>query len=169
MSTVQEALRGDEGELFAQYAAQLQRIVSSQVTTSRANVEDACSFAWLQMLRHQPARETLLSWLATTGMREAVRLHRRAARVDALPDDSGDGRSAIVEHSIDAHLERLVAAETIASAGLRPREADMLLAQVAGYSYVEIANAKHATTRTVERQLARAHRKLRQARCRVGA
>jgi DNA-directed RNA polymerase specialized sigma24 family protein len=169
MSALPLGLRGDEGELFARHAAQLHRIVSSQVTTSRANVEDACSFAWLQMLRHQPARETLLSWLTTTGMREAVRLHRRGARDDALPDDPGDGHSGIVELPVDAHLARLFAAETIASAHLRPREADMLMAQVAGFSYVEIAIARRTTTRTVERQLARAHRKLREARSRVGA
>ncbi len=70
--------QGDEAELYARYGPKLRRIVDHQVRTSSANVEDACSHAWLQMPRYQPARETLLSWLVRTGIREAVKLDRRA-------------------------------------------------------------------------------------------
>lgn len=62
--------RGDEAELNEQLAARLTKIVARQVRTSTANVEDACSFAWLQMLRYQPARGTVLAWLVRVGTRE---------------------------------------------------------------------------------------------------
>ena len=43
----------------------------------------------------------------------------------------------------------LAAREAIADAGLGAREAEILAAHVAGYSYPEIADAKGLTTRTV--------------------
>ncbi len=65
---------------------------------------------------------------------------------------------------IEAHLEMLAARDAMIAAQLRPREAEILAAHVAGYSYIEIADAKHLTPRTVERQLLRAKRRLRDAR-----
>ncbi|MGH3262908.1 MAG: RNA polymerase sigma factor, partial [Trebonia sp.] len=99
------AHRGDETELYARHAAALARIVIGRVSTSRANVEDACAYAWMQMLRHQPARETLLAWLVTTATREAIRLTRRDGR-EARLDDACD---EIPEPAatIDEHLELL--------------------------------------------------------------
>jgi len=137
--------------------------VAHQVRTSSANVEDACSRAWLQMLRYQPARETLLSWLVRTGTREAVKLDRRARRDDELLDDATDERHTVTL-SIAARLDVLAAFEAIADARLREREAEILAAHVAGYTYAEIGLAKRLTPRTVERQLSRAKRKLRDAR-----
>lgn len=57
-----------------------------------------------------------------------------------------------------------MARDAIARAGLREREAEILGAHVAGYGYVSIAEAKGITARTVERQLLRARRKLRDSR-----
>jgi len=159
MMSAEAERRGDETELYVRYAPRLRRIVSHQVRTSSANVEDACSHAWLQMLRYQPARETLLSWLARTGTREAVRLDRRARRDGELADESLG-----LTLSIEAHLDVLAARDAVADARLRQREAEILAAHVAGYSYVEIAEAKGLTPRTVERQLLRAKRRLRDAR-----
>ncbi len=113
--------QGDEAELYARYAAKLRRIVAHQVRTSSANVEDACSHAWLQMLRYQPARETLLSWLVRTGTREAVKLDRRARRDDELLDATDERHTVTV--SIAACLDVLAAFEAIADARLRAREA----------------------------------------------
>jgi RNA polymerase sigma factor (sigma-70 family) len=151
---------GDEAELYARYAPRLVRIVARQVRTSSANVEDACSHAWLQMLRYQPARETLLSWLVRTGTREAVKLDRRARRGE-LFDGQAESES-LNSHSrpIDLRLDLLAARDAIADARLRPREVELLAAHLAGYSYTEIAAAKDITLRTVERQLLRAKHKL---------
>lgn len=156
---------GDEAELYEQLAITLTKIVARQVTTSTANVEDACSFAWLQMLRHQPARETVLAWLVRVGTREAIRLDRRVRHHDeSASGSSGQGQGVDECRPIEAYLEILAAREAILAAQLRPREAEILAAHVAGYSYIEIANAQALTPRTVERQLFRAKRRLRHAR-----
>lgn len=165
MTTACPPGRGDEAELYEQLAARLIKIVARQVRTSTANVEDACSFAWVQMLHYQPARETVVAWLVRVGTREAIKLDRRARRQDAAATGpSGQGRAVDECRPIEAHLETLAARDAIVAAQLRPREAEILVAHVAGYSYIEIADAKDLTPRTVERQLLRAKRKLRDAR-----
>ena len=165
MTPAEVSQHGDEAELYARYASSLVRIVARQVRTSSANVEDACSHAWLQMLRYQPARETLLSWLVRTGTREAVRLDRAARRCEELFD--GQAESDCLNSGcrpVDMRLDLLAARDAIVDAGLRPREVELLSAQLAGYSYIEISAAKAITPRTVERQLLRAKCKLRAAR-----
>jgi RNA polymerase sigma factor (sigma-70 family) len=162
MTSPQAGCHGDEAELYARYAPKLGRIVARMVRTSNANVEDACAHAWLQMLRYQPARERLLGWLVLTGTREAVRLDHRARREDELIDARASRRAVTL--SIEGRLDVLAAREAIAAAGLRQREAEILAAHVAGYSYAEIGLATQITPRTVERQLLRARRKLRDAR-----
>jgi len=165
MTTACPPRRGDEAELYAQLAARLTKIVARQVSTSSANVEDACSFAWLQMLRYQPARETVLAWLVRVGTREAIKLDRRARHHDAVANGpTGQGRGVDDCRPIEAHFEMLAARDAIVAAQLRPREAGILAAHVAGYSYIEIAAANSLTPRTVERQLLRAKRRLRDAR-----
>jgi DNA-directed RNA polymerase specialized sigma24 family protein len=139
MTTACPPRRGDEAELYAQLQARLTKIVARQVRTSTANVEDACSFAWLQMLRYQPARETVLAWLVRVGTREAIKLDRRARHHDAAANGPrGQARRVDECRPIEAHLEVLAARD--------------------------IADAKDLTPRTVERQLLRANRRLRHAR-----
>ena len=43
--------RGDEAELFARYHDMLLRAVSRQASAPAVVIEDACAFAWLQLLR----------------------------------------------------------------------------------------------------------------------
>jgi RNA polymerase sigma factor (sigma-70 family) len=161
MTPAQVVKHGDEAELYARYAPRLSSIVARHVRTSNVNIEDACSHAWLQMLRYQPARETLLSWLVRTGTREAVKLDRRARRCEHLFDDETESRCLNDNYRpIEARLDLLAACDAIAGAGLREREAEILGAHVAGYSYVSIAEEKGITARSVERQLLRARRKL---------
>lgn len=152
----------DEAKLYARYAARLRRIVARRVTTSDANVDDACSHAWLHMLRYQPARATLLSWLVRTATRQAVKLDRRSRRSVEL--DGAVVKRGCNPVATDAVLDVVIAREAILASRLRPRELELLAAQVAGYSYNEIANENGLTSRTVERQLIRARRWLRGAR-----
>lgn len=159
------ALRGDEGQLFVVHGAKLRSIVGREVRTSEANLDDACSFAWLQMLRYQPERERLLAWLCRTAIREAIKLDRRAQRsCDLVDGGEADIRHADTGNPVDDRLELLTAREAIAAARLRTREAEVLSLQVAGYSYTETAQLQRITPRTVERQLRRARDKLRSAR-----
>jgi len=86
MSVRAPALRGDEAQLFAAHHAALRGRVARHVGTRASNIDDACSFAWLRLLRRQPERGKTLEWLTTVAIREARRLDRadrRLARLDA--------------------------------------------------------------------------------------
>jgi DNA-directed RNA polymerase specialized sigma24 family protein len=73
-------LCGDEALLFAKHHAALRGRVRGVVKTSDANVDEACSFAWMQLIRRQPTRATVLAWLTTVAIREAIRLDRQDRR-----------------------------------------------------------------------------------------
>src|SRR4051812_10025754 len=73
-------LRGDEAELFRQHEVALKRAVRAAVRAPEACIEDACSFAWLQLLRRQPDRATVFGWLRTVAIHEAWVLAARERR-----------------------------------------------------------------------------------------
>jgi RNA polymerase sigma factor (sigma-70 family) len=151
--------RDEETGLFKTHAARLSTKVRAVVCTSPANVEDACSFAWLQLLRYQPARESALAWLCTTAIREALRLDRRAKRTVSLEDDE---LPSLVDRrqDLDRQIDVLFAREAIAAARLRPREARLVGLRVCGYDRRAMAELTGESERTVDRQLVRAQRKL---------
>src|SRR3981081_4472620 len=77
--------RRDEADLFRRHDSKLRATVRREVRTSPANIEDACAFAWLQLVRRRPRREAALAWLVRTGCRESVTLgtrDRRAVHLD---------------------------------------------------------------------------------------
>jgi hypothetical protein len=57
----QRTLADDESRLFTTYANRLRRTVGRIVNTTDANLDDACVFAWPQLLSRQPRRETVSS------------------------------------------------------------------------------------------------------------
>jgi DNA-directed RNA polymerase specialized sigma24 family protein len=153
---VSAACPAPSGEaLFASYARRLEAVVSRRVRTSRANLEDACGFAWLQLVRHQPEPGVAFAWLCTTAVREAIKLDRRAGQVVALDDVA-----EVATGPFPGRLELLAAGEQVRAARLRPREARVIGLRVAGYGRPDIAGLTGDSQRTVDRQLARAQRKL---------
>jgi DNA-directed RNA polymerase specialized sigma24 family protein len=82
--------------LFVEHGVRLRDAVRGTVGTSEANVEDACAFAWLQLVRRRPQRDTrttVFPWLLRTAVREAVKLDRhtrRAANLEQLAGAVGD-------------------------------------------------------------------------------
>src|SRR4051794_29709476 len=52
-------LRGDEAELFRRHSRRLRRAVASFTAADDATVDDACSFAWAQLVARQPERSTV--------------------------------------------------------------------------------------------------------------
>ena len=82
--------QGDEAELFATYNEVLMRRVRATVHTTEEIVEDACSIAWAQFLRHQPDRPTCRAWLMTTATREAWSLDRGRRRTKSLSSPAED-------------------------------------------------------------------------------
>ncbi len=155
-------MRMHEEQLFDRHARRLQAAVSRSVRTSPANVEDACGFAWPQLIRHQPPRAAALAWLRTTAVREAMQLHRRTARAVSLEQVAEVAADPML--GPEGRLELIIATEQVRAAGLRPREAQVLGLRVARYSRRQMAELTGDSHRSVDRQLARAQRRLADAR-----
>jgi RNA polymerase sigma factor (sigma-70 family) len=158
---VEAATRPDEEELFAQHACRLHTVVSATVQTSAANVDDACGFAWLQLLRHRPPAAAAFAWLCTTAIREAIKLQHRTGRLIDLDQLAEVTTDPTVRP--EGSLELIAAGEQIRAARLRPREARVIGLRAAGYSRDEIAELTGESHRTIDRQLGRARRKVRDA------
>ena len=146
--------------LFARYDRKLRARVRSIVTTSEANVEDACMYAWLALLRHELDEVSEpYSWLTTIAIREAVKLERvdRRTRPLALDEYGAQQRPGeeLAAYDLLAH-----AAAIIQEAGLTARQLQVISLQLWGLSYEQIAVHTGDSRRTVERQLLRARSKL---------
>ena len=146
--------------LFARYDRKLRARVRSIVTTSEANVEDACMYAWLALLRHELDEVAEpYSWLTTIAIREAVKLDRVDRRTRPLPlDEYGPQErpgEELAAYDLLAH-----AAAIIQEAGLTARQLQMISLQLWGLSYEQIAVHTGDSRRTVERQILRARSKL---------
>src|SRR5215213_8388445 len=91
--TTVPAPRGDEAELFRSYNRELVRSIAAAVESPSSDViEDACSFAWAQFMRHQPDRDRdWRSWMFTTAQREAWKLSRQLIGREQLTLTDGDG------------------------------------------------------------------------------
>jgi len=139
---------GDETELFCRHHDDLLRAVTRRVDASDALIEDACSFAWAQLLRYQPDRgPQLFGWLLTTAIREAYRLsriERRDAHLEdsGLPVKGGSPHKEWTDVVADPHrLEDVIEARrALAVLAALPELGRRYLALfAAGYSYDEIA------------------------------
>jgi RNA polymerase sigma factor (sigma-70 family) len=112
-------------------------------------------------LLHDPYRvhrETAMSWLVSTAVHEALRLLRCTRRElsleaadDALPRSGATPAEVIEWRARLAELGRLP-----------ERQQRAVWLHGVGLSYAEIARHEGCTTRTVERQLLRARRAIRQ-------
>ena len=127
-------------ELYDEHAAKLLRVVSSRVATSDANIDDACSFAWTQLIARGPEHDSIFAWLVTVATREAWRQHRVERR------QAGDGDElvpveAVASPTADAHAEdRLLLEEAVqALKTIHPRKRRMLVLHATGFTYDEIA------------------------------
>jgi RNA polymerase sigma factor (sigma-70 family) len=128
------------GDLYVAHAKKLRRLVGGQVSTSDANLDDACSFAWTQLVAIRPGRRgSIFAWLATVAIREAWRLHRLERR------DGHDGD----EVTLDAMESPTAGSASAAGIGadqvmealrtIHPRKRRMLVLHAAGFTYQEIA------------------------------
>jgi DNA-directed RNA polymerase specialized sigma24 family protein len=162
----------DCAHLFATHAQRLCDDVQRIVRTSRENVEDACSFAFLQLLCCRPNRDSAYAWLVKVAVCEAIKLDCCSRR--ELPLEQGDcGRDITWEPAdrtdvLALRLDIIAAREAILAARLSPRQARIVALQALGLDYEEIGSSIGCTTRTVESQIVRARRKLREARRSAG-
>jgi len=153
--------------MHREHARQLERRVERRARASPETIEDACSFAWLQLLTHtsidlDAPSWRALGWLTQTAVREAGRLETRRRR-DGLADHVVlerelrlRERTARGTDEIVAQLERLA---LIAQIPERPRR--FLLRLALGHSYREIAVGESGSLTTTNHQIARVKRLLR--------
>ncbi len=164
MSALPKADAANIGELYAALSKRLEHIVRSDVRAPEPVIEDACQFAWSRLIHHchRVRRETALSWLATTAVREAFKLIRRDGReisLDAALESTGEPPLHLdaprTEEVVEQH-ERLAELRC-----LPERQQRLLWLHGFGFTYGEMASYTGYTPRTVERQLLRAKRRLR--------
>jgi DNA-directed RNA polymerase specialized sigma24 family protein len=157
--------RGDESELFSELADRLVRVVSRQVDAPGWVVEDACQFAWVQLLRVQPEREFVFAWLRTTAVREVWSQAGRFGRDVSLDVPVGGWPRApsIVEALPGPCPETVLGAREALRdlAGLGSAQRYAVSRRVAGLSREEICRESGLTARQVDRHLMKARRALR--------
>jgi RNA polymerase sigma factor (sigma-70 family) len=146
-------LLGDEADLFLAHHEALLRHVARAIPGHPALAEDACAFAWSELLRRQPRRDRVVAWLAVVARHEAIRLARRARR-EPCTAHPGDDVLWASGGDLARTLDTRAALQLVATLPARKRA--VLGLRLGGYSHAEIAGALQMTPRTVARQLTRA-------------
>ena len=156
--------RGDEGELFERNAERLVRIVRRTLTVPRHIAEDACAFAWMQLLRKQPEREAVVGWLRVVATHEALRLIRASGR--HMPFDEGPDEPEPAHADERAELELVLEAREALehTAALTEQQVRIFSLHIAGLSYDEICAATGYSRTQVNRHIVRARAQLRERR-----
>jgi RNA polymerase sigma factor (sigma-70 family) len=152
-ATKRPGLLGDEADLFLAHHEPLLRHVARTVPDNPAVVEEACAFAWSELVRRQPRRDRVVAWLAVVARHEAIRLARRARR-ETCTAHTGDNALWMTSSDLARTLDTRAALQLVATLPARKRA--VLGLRLGGYSHAEIAGALQMTPRTVQRQLTRA-------------
>ena len=163
------AQRGDEAELFDRHAARLLRIVRSVIGGRHHVAEDACSFAWLQLLRTQPERDRILGWLCAVATNEARAQLKRQARQAEFEESPREPTPAHVDQRADLELalDARQALEQMADE-LSEQKLRIFSLHVAGLSYEEICAATGYSWTQVNRHMTRSRARLRDRRAGAG-
>lgn len=162
-------LQGDEGALFEEHSSRLLRVVARSVSVPPHVVDEACGFAWLQLVRTQPRRESVFAWLKVVACREAIRVAGRERREVSLEGqlDGGSGEPS-------EHLEKFLAGEADVHAAVELREVldrvgclperrrRIFLLHLAGHSYGDITATTGNQPRAIDRQIRKARTRLRE-------
>jgi DNA-directed RNA polymerase specialized sigma24 family protein len=128
------------GALFTEHAERLEHVVARRVSAPDATVQDACGFAWAQLLNHptvdlEPTWR-VLGWLARVGEREAWRLTRQA-QPGAIDDVLHLARRQASEQDVEQRaVDRL--GQGLLD-GLPERKQRILILYALGLAYSEIA------------------------------
>jgi RNA polymerase sigma factor (sigma-70 family) len=151
--------------LFERFHHILRRRVRGVVNTSDASIEDACMHAWTKVLGYEFEHVDIAQrWLTAVAIREAIKLDRRSRRTAPFGVDEHGDTIEPADPRGELWLTRLLTdvGELMKTAGLSPRQRRILVLQLLGLSYDEIAAQTGDTPRTIERQLMRARGKLAQ-------
>jgi RNA polymerase sigma factor (sigma-70 family) len=162
------ALRGDEEALYRAHHSRLLCLIAHDVSARPQVIEDACAFAWAELLARQPDRTSIVGWLRVVARREAIRLARHdrvtvsMTALEISPPPRRARSTSCATGSASDHCEALEALAALA--GLPDRKRVFLALKVAGYSYEEIAAQLGVSYTNVNRHLVRARSAVRAAR-----
>jgi DNA-directed RNA polymerase specialized sigma24 family protein len=150
--------------VYRDRADELHAYVATIARTDTHTIEDACAFAWMQLLAHpeidlDAASHDVMRWLTTTAAREAWRLHKQRGAAAHADLDARAARAVGTASGVENLAARRVRLDLVRELPERPRR--FLLRHMLGYSYDGIAALEHVSRRTTEKQLARARRLLR--------
>src|SRR4051812_38228021 len=148
---------------YAKEAPRLVRAVMRAVDASPLTVEDACAYAWCQLVRRADdirLGRSAFWWLYRVAVREAWKM----SAVDCRHVPRGEGAEVACEvtdaatpvDDVVEYREELRSLRT-----LPERQRRILLLYALGFTYAEIARMTGDTARTVERQLRRSKETLR--------
>lgn len=167
--------RDQVGAFFAANAGRLRAIVAGNADNTYDVVDDACATAWTTLVRrHDITLDARgFSWLATTAIRQAWRLHR--ARAEEAPtgtfqgDTHGHDDNDVPEPAdtlaVDTEsqaLDRIQHADDVAAfRTLKPRERQALYLKALGYTYGQICDLTGFTYTAVNRYITEGRRALR--------
>jgi RNA polymerase sigma factor (sigma-70 family) len=151
------------GALYARSAGLVRGHVRCGVGAPEAVIEDACQVAWSRLLHHRErvSHDRALAWVMTTAVREAFKLIRHTDRevsLDQMAEETGDGLIRWTSPPADEAAEARLRLELLEA--LPERQQRLLWLQGLGFGYRETAARAGVTERTVERQLAKARRRL---------
>ena len=165
-------LRGDESELYATFNPWLLRWVKRRTRSAPELVEEACSYAWQEFLRHQPDRDrSWRGWLMRTAERELWHLQAKESTQAPIDVQDSDRAQAEMDNRLDTmdrvdKRERLgEALEALVAVPERRRRIKVL--KILGYSYEEIGELTGLSYTQVNRLLVEASRRLREERERL--
>jgi RNA polymerase sigma factor (sigma-70 family) len=153
----------DVGEIYVGSAAKVRRLVRHNVRAPEPVIEDACQIAWTRLVRDRGrvCPDKAVPWLVTTAVREAVKLTRRGRReifLEELLDENGELQELATGPGPDETAEHHARIDEVRL--LPERQQRLVWLQALGWSYTEMAEQTGATTRTIDRQLVRARRRL---------
>src|SRR3954449_9893035 len=127
-------LRGDETDLFRRHHRRLLTLVARDVVARPQVIEDACAYAWLELIARQPERTNVIGWLCIVARREAIRLAQRDRRLAALTPEHAD-RGAADAGELGVHTRKARGQ----GEGLAERKRAVLTLRISGHSYREVA------------------------------
>jgi hypothetical protein len=153
----------DIAEFYRRNERALRRWLARRVNAPAALVEDACSIAWLTLLRRRSdvRSATMIGWLRTTALHEAYGLLRRDQR--ERPSEILDGAQPLL--ALARRDDEEIALESkralLAVASLPERASRYVGWRLGGYTYREIqVLAGDATYTNVNAHIQRAHKRL---------
>lgn len=157
--------------MYAQHDADLRDVVRRRSGGAQpATVEDACSYAWAQLIAAEhvdlrPPRWGALAYPTKTAVYKAWQLRAAERRAPAYDHDqldyvatARDISEAPADEAAALQMRCDLALDLVSQIPERPRR--FLLRLALGYSYHEIAAAEGVSYRTTDRQISRAKRRL---------